>query len=82
MPSSKGSSQPTDLSYVSIVSQSEEKWGGGEDLLCLSRVDFMPPSSSGPPAAWAAQFFCPYVVKLGPQIFVFLCVQRACPMDG
>ena len=71
-----------DLSYVSTVSQPEEKWGGGEDLLCLSRVDFMLPSSSAPPAGWAAQFFCLYLVKLGPQIIAFLCVQRACPRDG
>ena len=36
--------------------------------------------SSGPPPGWAGEFSCPYVVKLGPQIVVFMW-QRACPRD-
>ena len=30
--------------------------------------------SSTPPPGWAREFPCPYVVKLGPQIYFFLCV--------
>ena len=26
-----------------------------------------------------SEFFCPYMVRIGPQIIVFLYVQRACP---
>ena len=44
--------------------------GGGEELLCLSWVDVMLPSSLPPPGL-AGEFSCPYMVKLGPPIIVF-----------
>ena len=67
------------LDYSFII---QGKVGRGEDLLCLSGVDVMLPSSTSPPG-WAGEFSCLYMAKLGPQIiiFFFLCIQRACPRD-
>ena len=47
-------------------------------LLRHSWVEVMLPSFV-PPPGWAGEFSCPYVVKLGSQIIVFLCLHRACP---
>ena len=35
-----------------------------------------------PPSGWAGELSYPYVVRLGPEIIVFLCVQRACRRDN
>ena len=49
--------------------------GEVEDLLCLSRLDAMFPSSVCPPG-WAGESSCPYMVKLGPQIIFYVCRER------
>ena len=60
---------------LATILQSKEKWGGGEELPCLSWLDIVLPSS-GPPPGWAGEFSCPYMVHLGPQIIVVSYVCR------
>ena len=59
------------LSYSFII---KGKVGRGKEFLCPSWVDVMLPSSVSPPG-WAEEFSCPSMVKLGPQIIVFMCAE-------
>lgn len=44
------------------------KVGRGK-LLCLFPL-------SAPPPGWEGEFFCPYVVRLGPQMVLCVCIKR------
>ena len=58
------------LGYSFII---KGKVGRLRKISLSSQEDIMLPSSAPPPDK-GGEFSCPYMVKLGPQITVFLCV--------
>ena len=63
--------RPENLTWLQLYKQ--RKSGEGENFY-LSWADIMLPSSV-PPPGWAGEFSCLYMVKLGPQITVFMCAE-------
>ena len=62
---------PWELTWLQFYNP--RKGGEGENFY-LSWADILLPSSV-PPPGWAGEFSCLYMVKLGPQITVFMCAE-------